>query len=50
MVEHHPEVLRAADWIIDLGPGGGPAGRQLVAEGIPEQVVQVAASATGRVL
>ena len=50
VVEHHPEVLRAADWIIDLGPGGGPAGGQLVAEGTPDQVALEAASATGQVL
>jgi len=50
VVEHHRDVLRAADWIIDLGPGGGPGGGRLVAEGTPEQVARVTASATGRAL
>ena len=50
VVEHHPDVLRAADWIVDLGPGGGPAGGRLVAEGTPDQVARVKASRTGRIL
>jgi excinuclease ABC subunit A len=50
VVEHHRDVLRAADWIIDLGPGGGPAGGHLVAQGTPEQVARVDASLTARIL
>ena len=50
LIEHHLDVIRRADWIIDLGPEGGAAGGQIVAEGRPEQVAKVAASHTGRFL
>ncbi len=50
VVEHNLDVIKTADWIIDLGPEGGEAGGQIVAEGRPEQVAQVAASYTGRFL
>jgi excinuclease ABC subunit A len=50
VVEHNLDVIKAADWIIDLGPEGGAAGGQIVAEGRPEQVATVAASHTGRFL
>ena len=50
MVEHNLDVIKSADWIIDLGPEGGSAGGQIVAEGRPEQVAKVAASYTGRFL
>lgn len=50
VVEHNLDVIKAADWIIDLGPEGGAAGGQIVAEGRPEQVAKVAASHTGRFL
>ncbi len=50
VVEHNLDLIRAADWIIDLGPEGGEAGGHLVAEGPPEAVAQVAASATGAFL
>ncbi len=50
VVEHHLDVIKAADWIIDLGPEGGEQGGQIVAEGRPEQIVQIAASHTGRFL
>ena len=50
VIEHNLDVIRAADWIIDLGPEGGEAGGQLVAQGAPEQVAKVAASRTGRFL
>jgi excinuclease ABC subunit A len=50
VLEHNLDVIRAADWIIDLGPGGGQDGGRLVAEGTPEQVAQVASSATGACL
>jgi excinuclease ABC subunit A len=49
-VEHHLGFLAAADWIVDLGPGGGEAGGQLVAEGTPADVAANPASRTGRYL
>jgi excinuclease ABC subunit A len=50
VVEHNLDVIKSADWIIDLGPEGGAAGGQIVAEGRPEQVAKVEASHTGRFL
>jgi excinuclease ABC subunit A len=47
VVEHDEETMRAADWLIDLGPGAGELGGHVVAEGTPEQVAQVVGSATG---
>jgi excinuclease ABC subunit A len=50
VVEHNLELVKTADWIIDLGPEGGAGGGRLVAEGTPEQVAQVPASYTGQYL
>ncbi len=50
VIEHHLDVLKAADWIIDLGPEGGNAGGHVVAQGPPEAIVAVAASHTGHFL
>jgi excinuclease ABC subunit A len=50
VIEHHLDVIRCADWIIDLGPEGGPDGGRLIAEGTPEQVASVESSHTGRFL
>ena len=50
VIEHHLDVLKSADWIVDLGPEGGAAGGALVVAGTPEQVVACAASHTGRAL
>ena len=50
VVEHHLDVIKTADWVIDLGPEAGQAGGELVAEGTPEQIAQVAASYTGKLL
>jgi excinuclease ABC subunit A len=50
VIEHNLEVIKTADWIIDLGPEGGDAGGHIVATGTPEEVAQVEASHTGRYL
>jgi excinuclease ABC subunit A len=50
VVEHNLDVIKSADWVIDLGPEGGEAGGHIVAEGRPEQVMKNAASVTGRCL
>jgi excinuclease ABC subunit A len=50
VIEHNLDVIRAADWIIDLGPEGGEGGGRLVAAGTPQDVVQCEASHTGRAL
>ncbi len=50
VVEHNLDVIKSADWILDLGPEGGDEGGRLVAQGRPEQVAQVADSHTGRFL
>ena len=50
VIEHNPDVMRAADWIIDLGPGGGEAGGELLAAGPPEIVAKSAVSLTARYL
>ena len=47
VIEHNLDVIRAADWIVDLGPEGGDAGGQIIATGTPEQVAAVAQSHTG---
>lgn len=50
VIEHNLDVIKSADWVIDLGPEGGSGGGQLVAEGTPEQVAQVPGSYTGQFL
>jgi len=50
VIEHNLEVIKTADWIIDLGPEGGDGGGEIVAAGTPEDVAQVAASYTGQYL
>jgi len=50
VIEHHLDVVKRADWIIDLGPGAGEAGGRVVAQGTPESVARVAASVTGQYL
>ncbi|HEU5316960.1 MAG TPA: excinuclease ABC subunit UvrA [Chloroflexota bacterium] len=50
VIEHHLDVVKTADWVIDLGPEGGARGGRLVADGPPERVTQVPESWTGRYL
>ena len=50
VVEHNTDVMQAADWIIDLGPGGGPAGGRLLYAGAPEGLLAVSDSATAQAL
>ena len=50
VIEHNLDVIKSADWIIDLGPEGGEEGGYLVAEGSPEQIARAEASHTGRFL
>lgn len=50
VIEHNLDVIKSADWVIDLGPEGGDLGGQVVATGTPEDIVQVAESYTGQYL
>ena len=50
VIEHNLDVIKTADWIIDLGPEGGDRGGEIVAEGPPEEVAKVKGSYTGQFL
>jgi len=50
VIEHNLDVIKTADWIVDLGPEGGSGGGQIIATGTPEQVAKVKGSHTGRFL
>ncbi|HZJ25215.1 MAG TPA: excinuclease ABC subunit UvrA, partial [Anaerolineales bacterium] len=50
IIEHNPDIVKVADWLIDLGPEGGDRGGELVAEGTPEQIIKVKKSYTGQFL
>jgi excinuclease ABC subunit A len=50
VIEHNLDVVKTADWIIDLGPEGGDAGGRMVAAGTPEEIARVKESYTGQFL
>jgi excinuclease ABC subunit A len=50
IIEHNMDVIKQADHIIDLGPEGGSGGGRIVAEGTPEEVIQISESITGQFL
>ena len=50
VIEHNLEVIKTADWVIDMGPEGGDGGGRIVAEGTPEEVAKVKESYTGQFL
>jgi len=50
VIEHNLDVIKTADWVIDLGPEGGEQGGEIVAQGTPEQVARIRSSATGQAL
>ena len=50
VIEHNLDVIKTADWLIDMGPEGGDGGGRVVAQGTPEEVAQVPESHTGRYL
>ncbi len=50
VIEHNLDVIKQADWVVDLGPEGGDAGGEVVAVGTPEQVAAVSESYTGQFL
>ena len=50
MIEHNLDVIKTADWIIDMGPEGGNGGGLVVASGPPEKIAKVSASHTGQFL
>ena len=50
VIEHNLDVIKTADWVVDLGPEGGAGGGMIIAEGTPEDVVKVKASHTGKFL
>jgi excinuclease ABC subunit A len=50
VIEHNLDVVKTADWVIDIGPEGGDGGGEIVATGTPEDVVKVEGSHTGRYL
>jgi excinuclease ABC subunit A len=50
VIEHNLDVIKTADWIIDMGPEGGDGGGRIIAEGTPEEVAKVKGSYTGKFL
>ena len=50
LIEHHMDLIKNADWIVDLGPGAGDGGGSVIAEGTPQQITEATNSHTGRYL
>jgi excinuclease ABC subunit A len=50
VIEHNLDVIKSADWVIDLGPEGGGGGGRIIAQGTPEDVAEVSESYTGKFL
>ena len=50
VIEHNLDVIKTADWVVDLGPEGGDGGGEIIASGTPEQIATEPASYTGRFL
>jgi len=50
VIEHNLDVIKTADWVVDLGPEGGSGGGRIIAEGTPETIAADPASVTGRYL
>ena len=50
VIEHSTDVMKVADWIIDMGPEGGEGGGQIIASGTPEEIAALENNATGRFL
>jgi len=50
VIEHNMDIIKSADWIIDLGPGGGDKGGKIIAQGTPQQVAKIKKSYTGKYL
>ena len=50
VVEHHLDVIKCADWVVNLGPGGGESGGHIVAQGTPEDIAKSPESITGKYL
>ena len=50
VIEHNLDVIKSADWVIDMGPEGGAGGGTIIAEGTPEAITKISASYTGKFL
>jgi excinuclease ABC subunit A len=50
VIEHNLDVIKSADWVIDLGPEGGGGGGRIIAQGTPEEIAEVSESYTGKFL
>ncbi|HBQ61072.1 MAG TPA: excinuclease ABC subunit UvrA, partial [Balneolaceae bacterium] len=50
VIEHNLDLIKAADWLIDMGPEGGRGGGEIIAQGTPEEVAEVESSHTGKFL